>query len=251
MPWSGDTYSLPAGTSVSAGNTIQSTWANTLTQDIAAAFNTDTPIAAGGTGASTKQGALDNLLDGTTHIDADNLRIADQSDNTKLVDWDVSGVTTGTTRTITVPDANVDLTLLDEDDMASNSATRAASQQSIKAYVDALPFTAEYASTGQTISNAGLLTLAHGLGAEPKLVTAYIQCTSADNGYSIGDKVFVDLGNQSTAANTRGAAFYFDSTNVYVRFPNDTVSFLIANKSSGAGVAITNSNWQLYVRAFA
>ncbi|MGB0165064.1 MAG: beta strand repeat-containing protein, partial [Candidatus Thalassarchaeaceae archaeon] len=39
--------------------------------------------------------------------------------------------------TIASTDTNTQLTLLDEDDMSSNSATAAASQQSIKAYVDA------------------------------------------------------------------------------------------------------------------
>lgn len=53
MPWSNGVYTLPAGTSVAAGETIQSTWANSLTLDIQAAFNTATPIEAGGTGAAS------------------------------------------------------------------------------------------------------------------------------------------------------------------------------------------------------
>lgn len=68
MPWSNGVYSLPAGTNVSPNETIESSWANSLTQDIASAFNTDTPILAGGTGASTAVGALDNLFAQSTSI---------------------------------------------------------------------------------------------------------------------------------------------------------------------------------------
>ncbi len=96
---------------------------------------------------------------------------ADVTDNTKTVNWDLTGISASTLRTITMPDANVNLSLiglpvegtavlstgevagtsvltekgdgtsewrgvLDEDDFASDSATQLASQQSIKTYVD-------------------------------------------------------------------------------------------------------------------
>lgn len=43
------------------------------------------------------------------HTD-DIFRIADNTDTTKLIDFQASGITTGTTRTITMPDADIDLT---------------------------------------------------------------------------------------------------------------------------------------------
>jgi len=94
-------------------------------------------------------------------------RIRNNSDNTKILAFDLASISGSTTRTLTVPDASDTLVLLaatqtltnktltsptltspvlntgisgsaflDEDDMASNSATKLASQQSIKAYVD-------------------------------------------------------------------------------------------------------------------
>ena len=94
-------------------------------------------------------------------------RIRDNSDNTKQLAFECSGISGSTTRTLTAPDVDGTLVLLaasqtltnktltspvltspvlntglsgsaflDEDDMASNSATKVASQQSIKAYVD-------------------------------------------------------------------------------------------------------------------
>jgi len=90
-------------------------------------------------------------------------RIRNNSDNSKILAFDLASISGSTTRTLTVPDANDTLALLaatqtfsnktltspvlntgisgsaflDEDDFASNSATKVASQQSIKAYVDA------------------------------------------------------------------------------------------------------------------
>ena len=94
---------------------------------------------------------------------ANGFRVIDNTDTTKQVAFDASGIATSTTRTLTVPNASDTLVLLgesqtltnktltsavlntaisgsaflDEDNFASNSATKVASQQSIKAYVDA------------------------------------------------------------------------------------------------------------------
>jgi len=94
-------------------------------------------------------------------------RIRNNTDNSKILAFDLASISGSTTRTLTVPDVSDTLVLLaatqtltnktltsptltspvlntgisgsaflDEDDMASNSATKLASQQSIKAYVD-------------------------------------------------------------------------------------------------------------------
>ena len=63
---------------------------------------------------------------------------------------------------------------------------------------------------GQTITNAGLLTLAHGLSSEPKFMQAYLQCTTANANYSVGDKINFPLFHDydaTTASRRRGVLF--------------------------------------------
>ena len=106
---------------------------------------------------------ISSITSAAVVANANGFRIRDNSDNTKQLAFDASGISGSTTRTLTVPDASDTLTLLtatqtltnktltspvlntglsgsaflDEDNMASDSATKVASQQSIKAYVDA------------------------------------------------------------------------------------------------------------------
>lgn len=111
--------------------------------------------------------------------------------------------------------------------------------------------TKSYASAGQTITQAGLLTLAHGLGVRPKIIRAYLQCTTDNAGYVIGDRVEVPLGFDHNSAVVRGITVYFDTTNINVRYANSTNTFILLNKSSGDVATITNTSWQLYIEAYA
>ena len=107
-----------------------------------------------------------------------------------------------------------------------------------------------FASTGQTITTAGLLTLPHGLGVEPKLIQYVIQCTTAEHGYSIGDRVMIDF-NSSTDTNERFSNPTIDATNITIRFSADPIVFEFQNANTGLKAGATNTSWQLYVRAFA
>lgn len=111
--------------------------------------------------------------------------------------------------------------------------------------------TKSYASTGQTITQAGLLTLAHSLGVRPKIIRAYLQCTTDNAGYVVGDRVEVPIGFDHNSAVVRGITVYFDTTNINVKFANSTNTFILLNKSTGDVATITNTSWQLYIEAYA
>ena len=106
-----------------------------------------------------------------------------------------------------------------------------------------------YVSTEQTITSAGLLTLAHGLGAAPSMVQLQLSCQTAEAGWAVGDKPFVDMSQSVGSASTHNTV-WADATNVLVRFSNNANCFAIGNKSTGLSTLLTNANWKLIVRAY-
>lgn len=80
------------GTTVTASTTILSAWANGFTADVAATFNEAWPVSLGGTGTTDLA-----FPDGT-------IRIKNTADGTKKLAFDLSALTTATTRTVAFPD---------------------------------------------------------------------------------------------------------------------------------------------------
>lgn len=103
-----------------------------------------------------------------------------------------------------------------------------------------------FVSAAQTITAAGSLTLAHGLGAVPTMIAMQLTCTSTDAGYSVNDQLWVDP--VADGINGRGVSVVPDSTNLNIRFGADgggggVGSFDVLNKGTGGGAAITNTKW--------
>jgi len=113
-------------------------------------------------------------------------------------------------------------------------------------------FSKEYQSTGQPMIMAGLLTLAHGLSADPKLIRLYAIATVAAHGFSIGDKL--DLAatvNTFPSGSSMGLTVTFDSTNIYIRNGNSAYLWQIPNKSTGTLETLQRADFDLYVEAYA
>lgn len=110
------------------------------------------------------------------------------------------------------------------------------------------PITKSYSSGNQTITSGGLLTLAHGMGAVPRIVIVWLVCTTAELGYSINDRTLVVY---ASSVAQQGASVDPDATNIEIRMGSDASSFRILNKSTGTTAGITNANWRLLVEAFA
>lgn len=115
----------------------------------------------------------------------------------------------------------------------------------------ALAFTkTPFVSGQQTITAAGALTLAHGLGVKPTLVMVKLHCVTAEHGYNIGDEqfVFANNGNLSTAWTH---SIVPDATNLNVRFGSANPTYQGIDQSSGSGVGLTNANWTAIFMAWA
>ena len=114
-------------------------------------------------------------------------------------------------------------------------------------------FSKEYQSTGQTMIAGGLLTLAHGLPADPKLIRLYAIATAAADGFSIGDKLDLTATVNAFTGQplSMGLTVTFDSTNIYIRNGNDADLWNIPNKSTGTRNDLRREHFDLYVEAYA
>jgi len=108
---------------------------------------------------------------------------------------------------------------------------------------------ARYLSSGQTITSAGLVTLAHGLYRAPETIQCELVCITGEANWVTNDVVLAPL--NSTTSTIRFNAVYFDATNIYIRYSDQTNCFVLANKTTGAAAALTNGNWRFRVRAYA
>ncbi|MFN3833372.1 MAG: hypothetical protein ACK4SQ_14195 [Allorhizobium sp.] len=136
-------------------------------------------------------------------------------------------------------------------DSAASFGFKKLSLANLKAWVlSLLPVTKYFESAEQTITPSGSLTLAHGLGVEPKFVQFYLICKTAELGYSVGSKV--PFGTQiftNSVTSTTSFTSVVDATNVSVRFSSG--GFVIPNFTTGVYGTITNGNWRLIARAMA
>lgn len=108
-------------------------------------------------------------------------------------------------------------------------------------------FTKSFESAEQAVPTvASAVSVAHSLGAVPKLFSVSLRCKTAEHGYAIGDEVDLDMTYASST--TRGGIAFANSTNVGCSVVGST---FILNKTTGAGGYITEANWRLVFRAFA
>tara|TARA_R110000744_G_C19371770_1_gene563172 strand:+ start:41265 stop:42077 length:813 start_codon:yes stop_codon:yes gene_type:complete len=103
-----------------------------------------------------------------------------------------------------------------------------------------------YQSSNQTITNAGAITLSHGLGDEPDALTTKLICISDDLGYTTGHVVLLNPGVSSTNTST-GIGIRLTTTQIIVRYGSAGIQ--IVNGITGSIANITNANWRLVVKA--
>lgn len=117
------------------------------------------------------------------------------------------------------------------------------------------PAARRFRSAEQTITPAGGLTIAHGLGVVPRLVNLWLVCKVADLNYAVGNEVAINpAGNDPSSGGTavhRGVGVKRDATNIIVKFGSNTSPVAIIDNGTGAGQGIVAASWKLVVEAYA
>ena len=104
-----------------------------------------------------------------------------------------------------------------------------------------------FTSTAQTMAANTTLTIAHGLSAAPWSIDMYIQNTTTDLSYEVGDQVFVvPNSDEQNGGADEGIIVQRDATNLIV-YINDEID--LGDETSGAIGNITLASWDLYIRA--
>lgn len=114
-------------------------------------------------------------------------------------------------------------------------------------------FSTMYDSGPQTITAAGSLPLAHGLGTQPKQYMAFLKCATTELNYSVNDEVAINpsITRDGSGATNCGVSIVPDATNMNIRFGSASNVFTLVNKSTGAVTDITAAKWNFIVRAWA
>jgi len=93
--------------------------------------------------------------------------------------------------------------------------------------------------------------LTTGFSAIPSLVTTYLECTTADAGYSVGDHVKISSSADTYSTANTGIAITFDgaaSNDVTVSIGSNGLGLI--HKTSNTETLITESSWRLRVKAW-
>lgn len=168
-------------------------------------------------------------------------------------------LTTGVTGVLPVPNGGTDRASATAYAVICGGTSSTSAQQSVASVgtagqvltsngAGALPtFRSAFTTSLQTITSAGSLTIAHGLSAAPNLMIPYLQNTTANNGYAIGDNILIAC--SSAGGTNTSLAIWADATNINVRFGSSANVFEYPNKTTGARNALTNGSWSLFIVA--
>lgn len=108
-------------------------------------------------------------------------------------------------------------------------------------------FSESFTSSDQTITADSALDVAHGLSSKPKLVQISLKCTTANQGWAVGDEILTG-GSLNTQGTDDGFHSTADATNVTII---TGTSLLVLGKSSFDDQGLTLTSWRYVVRAWA
>lgn len=155
------------------------------------------------------------------------------------------------TNSLTAKTTPVDADVIRLADSAASFGFKKLTFANLKAWIKSwLPVSSSFVSSEQTITSAGALTIAHGLGVKPTVVVFVLVCKTSEFGYSVNDEIYLGpVGTATSADDNRGFVCTFDATNISIRFGANATVFSLITKSGGTGATLTNTNWRLVVKA--
>lgn len=102
-----------------------------------------------------------------------------------------------------------------------------------------------FISEPQVITSAGSLTLTHGLGRLPEMLSFSLVCVTAESTFSVGDRIYIDQFNNNA---TRGLTVRATEEELFITFGSSANVFQV-HAATGNGYALNNANWKLVVVA--
>ncbi len=95
-------------------------------------------------------------------------------------------------------------------------------------------------------------TQAHGLSAIPQLFDAYLECLTAEHGYSIGDRLrLAEMLVERSSGSVVGWHIVADATNVVLLLGNNAGMPLVIHKTTPSSeVTLTAANWKVIVTPY-
>jgi hypothetical protein len=106
-----------------------------------------------------------------------------------------------------------------------------------------------FVSAEQTMTANGSLTIAHGLGVTPKLLTFETICKTAQAGWAVDNVRQETAGLKWGGAAHAGFDAWADATSIYIRFHVTNVGLLV-DRGTGGAVFMTPTSWRLVARAY-
>lgn len=86
-------------------------------------------------------------------------------------------------------------------------------------------------------------TQAHGLSSTPSMIETYLECTTSELGYSVGDRVFMQF--KDNGAGSFGYMVEYDSSSLTILQSTNYPQVLTKGATPGGAGSITPSRWKI------